>query len=648
MQEGIMQIGKIIMQEETLLNSLTDKARIEKEGEKQHILKFNFLSQEKNILLDITEEMTEYSCEEYLYIRKEANAKQWYCTTINDFYVLSEIIPNLSEMDFGKELNEKLHYMVKNYFVDLGEKFNSNKSRYVLDFKWLVGCNFDIYQFYQERKNIEIEELKKILKEEIRNQFKLYLSEIYNIKLSRFSLFTILIDNQKLCDNKFYQQAVIKEKKGDSKNQDKEPIKGHCYFCGSSNSLRDDISLEIKVYTTNLLNFGSNTDKKNYKRNMLLCQNCLNAYWAGEKFIKKNLSIKIAKFYVYIYPHFLLEPTMDIETLKKKCEKIKNSFNMIVNIEKIQRLEEILNKINEEEDDYCRINAVFYKNIQQATKVQKLVKDINLLKFYEIGQAMKNTEVIMRKYFFKEDKKTLLNLRIIYYLFPIRENKIGEPAQFRNILEIYDCILTDKLISIKNLIHYFVESVKILYYKQGGYNISENIKKNSIREMIIRQNMFIKFLIELRNIEQKEKINLDSLEIEDELKSYIQEMEYNKQQVALFLLGCVIGNIRIKQYRKDEDNENKTILNRLSFNGMSKNKIIKLVKIIFSKVYQNKIDGETEILLSQFQYLFDKEINLWKLDIDENLYYILSGYSYKTMKAITNKQEKKDRGNKNE
>jgi CRISPR-associated protein Csh1 len=35
----------------------------------------------------------------------------------------------------------------------------------------------------------------------------------------------------------------------------------------------------------------------------------------------------------------------------------------------------------------------------------------------------------------------------------------------------------------------------------------------------------------------------------------------------------------------------------------------------------------------------DKEIKNWKLNKNENLYYILSGYSFSTVKAMGNKKE---------
>ena len=119
----------------------------------------------------------------------------------------------------------------------------------------------------------------------------------------------------------------------------------------------------------------------------------------------------------------------------------------------------------------------------------------------------------------------------------------------------------------------------------------------------------------------------------DEFNDFIKEMRYDEQQTAMFLLGTLIGEIGNVQYGRSEDG-NKPILNKLNFNGIDRSKIIRLVKDVFNKLNQEKIRKYNELTFFEMKRLLDKNLDNWKLSKDENLFYILSGYSFVTVKSI--------------
>ena len=102
-------------------------------------------------------------------------------------------------------------------------------------------------------------------------------------------------------------------------------------------------------------------------------------------------------------------------------------------------------------------------------------------------------------------------------------------------------------------------------------------------------------------------------------------MNYSEEQTAMFLLGTLIGEIGNVQYKKNEGN--KPILNKLNFNGIDKSKFIRLTKDVFNKLNQEKIRTFNEVTFFEMKRLMDKNIETWSLNKEENLFYILSGYS---------------------
>ena len=99
-----------------------------------------------------------------------------------------------------------------------------------------------------------------------------------------------------------------------------------------------------------------------------------------------------------------------------------------------------------------------------------------------------------------------------------------------------------------------------------------------------------------------------------------------------------MGNIRTAQYNRNRESARKPILNKINFGGIDKAKLQRLSNDIFGKLDQEKILKNNEIVFQQHKELLDKNFKKWSLNKNENLFYILSGYSYASMKAITGKK----------
>ncbi|WP_461205018.1 TIGR02556 family CRISPR-associated protein [Clostridium sp. DL1XJH146] len=656
MQEAIIQIGKSILKEEGMLSSLIQDVQIKDKKENcKYILKFKFYTKENKVKIDLNEELSQASTKKYLFIGSAAgaNSPQWYATAKNIWYHLSETIPNLCSHNFGDELNAKLQIVRDEFFVDLGEQYKSTKNRYILDYKKAAISDITIEEIYRETIE-EMNEIKdkkqreKKIKDELKKKFLKTLDEyikINDLKKDSIGLSTIYIDDELICDIEEYKEEVLKEKNSVDKNKKKNSNSKiqNCSICGETNNLSYDMAnTQFKFFTTNQVIFGRNISK-DYSKNMLLCSNCFAELLAGENYIKNNLNTRLANFTVLIVPHFIINEGLPKEELDDISEQIKMKFNTVKSYEDIDELRDnIISNIEENELEdkvYFLLNFIFYKQNQKSTKVQRLIKDVNPSIFDTIAFGISYANDICVKILGYENKYNL-SLAKVYRMVPIRENKKREATQFRDILHLYDSILSQKKISKQFVISNLIHCAKIQFYEQVGFNVSNG----KIHNTIMSGNLFIKFLEYINCLEKGEAMDISTLNLKDDLKNYIDTMGYSEEETALFLLGYLVGQVGNAQGKRSEERK-KPILNKLNFGGIDKSKMIRLTSDIFNKLKQEKILRYNEGVFAETKRLIDANLNNWKLNKHENLFYILSGYSYSTTKLFG---KKKEGGNENE
>ncbi|MBS7006811.1 TM1802 family CRISPR-associated protein [Anaerostipes sp.] len=635
MQEGIIQIGKIVSQGEELIETMIQDIPSVKQDRQMYILKYCFDTVQGTLRLDTAEMVSQESTRKYRYIGKSSggNSSQWYAAVKNSDYHLSETIPNLCEKDFGEALNQKLDFIKQYFFVDLGDEFTNNKNRYALDFQKIPGCSFDIQKVNEEYKLKSLPERKKVLKNALRQQLKKCIEEGGTIKFKDIALSLIEIDGKVLSTTEQYAKKVLKEKHSSLKK--KKTAEGtHCFYCGTEDKLTSDINLGIiKTYTMNLCGFASNADKKNYEKNMVLCQDCLNAYLAGETYIKNNLSMTLANCQLYMYPHFILGEPLDKIRLEKRCEEVKFDFNTIKNFKSLTYFQSKMDRVVKKKrpKSYYLLNFVFYKNVHAGIKVQKFIQDVHPSRFEQIEQGLEEINMEYNRYFFKDKIRTFLNLNLIFYLFAVRENKKRDLTQFRWILDLYEAILTGRKLSEKELISKMVKAQGVLRYEKEGFNIKKN-EKDSVQAEFqgMQHTALLKFLRLIGNMKGENAMDVGRLSVDENIKQYIQKAGYTEEQTALFFLGCVVANVGVAQYK---NTSSKPIYKKLNFNGMDPEKVRKLAETLQAKVFQEKLFGDNEKYLAYFtQFYICKKT----LSSEENLFYILSGYNFITLDVITN------------
>jgi CRISPR-associated protein Csh1 len=109
-------------------------------------------------------------------------------------------------------------------------------------------------------------------------------------------------------------------------------------------------------------------------------------------------------------------------------------------------------------------------------------------------------------------------------------------------------------------------------------------------------------------------------------------MDYSETEIALFYLGRVLSSVAYAQYKKGH--ESKPVLNKINFNGMDADAIVRLSLDLREKTRQYNIHHKTEWNFSEFTERFNEKD--WSLSKEQNVFYLMAGYSFGLTKSDNN------------
>jgi CRISPR-associated protein Csh1 len=633
-----IEIGKVLLESSNMLDEKIKKVDLKtKKGEIRHIIKIDFKLAEKALDLDI-EEISESTPKKYMFIGREGgpNNPQWYLTFEKCNNIISQSLPNFAGKLEDGELKDKVTSVVNDFFYDFGESVDK-KYRYVLNVQKLMEPGINLIQILNEEKSNDKKNAHKNLVSKMSTKFSKYCEDKYELNKDQIGLYTICIDGKPLVQHPCYSSAIKKTLSSRLEGGSISSVR--CSICGSAekcvSNLRD---ISIKYYTTNQCIFASRFSQNNYNKNFVLCEKCYLYLQAAENFMENELKTKFNSYDVYVIPHVIYGKQLSGDKFRKMAEVIQPVIDISKNINDvgeyrdnvIERLE-ILNN----EGYLFLLNFMFFKKLQQTTKIQKLIKDVQPSVFCVIQDAFDAASKPFTAYYNKavsEMISKIKDLKTIYFMNPIKL-KGGGPVQYQKLLWLYEAIFTRSKINKDVVFKNISEVFQIIVREREGYNVSSS-KKEYFVFKIIEAIFYVHLLKTYGSLEGGESMDVDSLRLNDETKAYLKEMGYDEQQTAMFLLGMLIGSIGRKQTRENDEGTYKPILNKINYTGMDEARIIRLSTDVFNKLKQEKILGEynNESIFNEYCILFSKEKDNWKLNKNESLFYLLSGYAYQTMK----------------
>jgi CRISPR-associated protein Csh1 len=609
---------------------------------KQHVVFLNFNTKINKIEIDFEEVDAggKDSGKEYLWIGNfKGNKPQVNITSDRVDNILTKSLPSMKDKITGG-LKKDVEKIIDEFF---SKKEYSNRNRtdtvyYIKPDKF----NFSD-EVLQNLKELEDKLVGSNTKDDVKKAIKNLTSALTKNLLSlidldsdRVSLYSVKIDNDFVCQREEYINMMFDMKIGTlfSEKGDYEKYfqQGVCSICAKENTptTSNATNLGFKFYITDKLGFSSNLDGK-FTKNYNICKECYQYLMIGENFIDGNLSIRIGGLNAYILPHFIFK--VDKLDVKDFSKYIKTSTSSIVNLKPIEEFQRELENFREYETEKNNfiINYLFYRPSAQGDfKILKLIKDVPPSRLDFIRRKEQEISNLVDDNY-GGNRNLKIDLEGIWRCVPIKGEK-GSYSGFSKYLDIVDAVFSNKRVDYNFLINQFMEVIRIIKFERKGYNIRVN---DDFTNKILQLNfllLFFKKLDVLGGINMNETNNKISVDVEGfipkDILDYWNDIEiYNDEcKRALFLLGYLIGEIGNAQ--SVTGHKKKPILNKINFQGMGLEKLVRLSDEVLEKLKQYDKLQYNENIYSALKMLMDSNITKWKLSNQENVFYVLSGYAF--------------------
>ncbi len=657
MIESILKIGQSVLEsgsggELEFLKAQAETIKGYNAAKKQYIAVLELTTSTKNINVQ-HREIDDDTPSEFLWLENAPRASfQDRLTTNNLKYLVSQSIPMLANLlPKGSELKKCLMYIRRNFFLDLGsdreryryivnpelifsgKQFQSGKSKGKDIWKEIKG-DWETTQTNAQPKDLP-DKLAKLIQKRLLPRDVL--------------LFTISLDGEILVHHPDYQAHLYKVK---AKAPFEDVKQGVCHLTGNFGKVTANTkNFKFKYYITDKLGFSSGFKKLEqggFDSTFAIGEGAYRALLCGERFIRREMRLNgLGRCSVYLIPDF---HTSFVKGFSQTLVDITDSINWVG--KKLRAVEEELEEQLEDNPlSTYLLNFLFFFDDGQKFKVTRLIQDVPTTRLTHITRAGIKAGEVGKRYF-TETNQWKISLNKMYFLIPVRKK------QEQRILTLYESLFTSQNVQSSILIKDFIELAKVYSFpnllEHGGYQISDPTKDvnrdqsksnhqlldNALVDYIANTQLLLWTIRELKLLKEGKMDNDDwiaHLEVGDNYKDYIREMKFNEPQAALFFLGSLIGSIgSVQASRADDGQGKKVILNKLNYQGMSFHRIQRLATELFEKLIQYKVLPYNEAFHAEAKRLLEPFANKpeeWKLTPYENVYYILSGYSYSVLQS---------------
>ncbi|MEM3832823.1 MAG: type I-B CRISPR-associated protein Cas8b/Csh1 [Thermoprotei archaeon] len=432
------------------------------------------------------------------------------------------------------------------------------------------------------------------------------------------------------------------------------PMKlGRCHICGEEKKVLTNPSYPegtlLIIYNVDKAGFMPELSRK--PENMLkahaVCTDCKKKLVLSMNFIERKLTARIGEeLNLFLIPGTFrivergMETRMSYDILQNIAQEISDAFNAVNTFEKLEKVEDLM---QDENLPLVFLNLLFGYRASSHFSFQYLIQDVPMMELLKLAKLSSSISKELAELFSEYSREWYIGFENISSIFPLKK---ATQIDWKPLVELFNSMLTRTMYPRENIISRAVLFARINRYKTRGYNINtEKSDEESLCRGLLKYNLLIKLLRELNVIEEwQEAIEMEqengtnSLKIpDDKIEKFFSMMKYTEWQKALFLLGVLIGKIGIEQYK---NNKNKAVLNKIRYEGMP----VERVKYLASSVHEGLknyrlLDTYNEELYAYMKKMLDRNLEALQNPID-NVFYILSGYAYVTLQAITSGGEK--------
>jgi len=554
------------------------------------------------------------------------------------FKVWNDLYKNIQEIDYT-DLKAIIDDLITSDLLLADDACKINIRKFVLpvenaesmlDDKKVIVLNINDEQIYNESPSKFI---KDCLNFSCKEEFAFVVPKVITVEGEKIVL----------SQHPDYLKLIIKKANELSSKDRKNEI---CYICGQ---FKSDVSVDYtkkfsrtginKIFITENTNATYEFDRNKQNASYSMCNQCFNDLKNGEKIIQKDYQIKLAGERTFVLPEGY-QDDFDYTTfpkLKKGIDALfypKDYTNFSAHVEEEAEIVE--------ENNYA-INFIVYRTDGNSVTILQTIEDINNKNFSRIIKTFKRNNDHLEKYL--ENYYLKFGLHSVYRLIPVKTAKDGTQQNIKRVLSLYSAIFKLEKIKTKVLFEYAAEALEKgfsqlnsseirnyhnlgLSQKEGSDYFLKRITMGYLALIKSLQDLYITDKIIFNDTERGEQMaENQTMYLTDEMEKFLTENGFSKEAKSLFYLGCLLGKVGSAQYKKNH--QSKPILNKISFQGMNQKEILRLYNELVEKLRQYKIvNYSNELLMQKFHENFGISERKWPLSDHENIFYLMSGYSF--------------------
>lgn len=384
-----------------------------------------------------------------------------------------------------------------------------------------------------------------------------------------------------------------------------------------------------KIFQTSSFNYASGFES--FKNNFQGNTETFAAMDKASEYILDNLQTRIAGISHIIIPNFMNKDLDEFDLHETELYLDKSSDLLFGYTSLDADIDRSLPEVN-----LFWINYIAFESDGNSFKIINHIKDVNSIYLTKLTELYTQVEIDFKDYI---GGKFPFNLQSVFNIIPVRD---GNKSKVNPALSLFKDILEQKTVQSENIFNHFIELTLCHWY--GRYAAFKNIRQNSsfdfaIKDAVFKYSALIYTLKQLNLLDmgkeastQTEEQASSKSDYQKRIQEFFEKMEYAEAEKALFYLGRILSSVAYAQYKKGH--ESKPVLNKVNYNGMDADAIVRLSLDLREKTRQYNIHDKTEWNFSEFVDRFNEKD--WLLSKEQNVFYLMAGYSFGLTKSDNN------------
>ncbi|MEX0813647.1 MAG: TM1802 family CRISPR-associated protein [Chitinophagales bacterium] len=383
------------------------------------------------------------------------------------------------------------------------------------------------------------------------------------------------------------------------------------------------------IFQTSTFNFASNFSE--FQKNFQIENKSTGYLDKGAQYVLKNLQARIAGISHIIIPNYMNKDLVAFNLDETELYLDKSS-DLLFGYQSLEAdIDRSLPKVG-----LFWINYIAFESDGNSFKIINHIKDVNSIYLTKLTEVFNRSGNDFKDYI---GGKFPFNLQSVFNIIPVRD---GNKSKVNLALNLFKDILEQKAVQPENLFKHFIELSLCHWY--GRYSAFKNIRQNNsfdfaIKDAVFKYSALIFTLKQLNLLEMEKEISsqtegqeTSASDYQQRIQTFFDKMEYSEAEKALFYLGRILSSVAYAQYKKGH--ESKPVLNKINFNGMDADAIVRLSLDLREKTRQYNIHDKTEWNFSEFTDRFNEKN--WPLSKEQNVFYLMAGYSFGLTKSDNN------------